>query len=300
LEIRVNSKVVRIVEDDAGKVVGVHVEGRHLGLYAIESKAVVLTAGGFSANPARVAQYKPEYAGMIHSNQPGATGDGLDLGAAAGAKLIDMNYIQIHPTLAVGGRTLITEGVRGNGGILVNRDGTRFVNELATRGVVSSAIFQQTGASAFIVFDNSVRRSLAQIEGYFTLGLVREGTTLEELAANIGVSSSGLLEAVQRYNASVPTDPVYGRPSPQQLIEPKYYAIEVAPGIHYTMGGLKIDTETRVIRVDGTPMPGFFAAGEVTGGVHGEERLGGNSISETITFGRIAGVSAARFALGVH
>lgn len=294
LEIRVNSKVVKIVEDAQGKVVGVHADGRHLGLYAIESKAVVMTAGGFSADAARVAQYKREYEGMTHSNQPGATGDGLDLGAAIQGELIDMSFIQIHPTLAVGGRTLITEGVRGSGGILVNREGSRFVNEMATRSIVSAEVFKQSGASAFLIFDGGVRGRLSQTEGYFTLGLVREGANLEELAVRIGVPSTMLVETVSTYN-SAPSDP-QERPRLFQLTGPNFYAIEVAPGIHYTMGGLRIDTQTRVLTASGSPIAGFFAAGEVTGGVHGEERLGGNSISETITFGRIAGANAAQFA----
>lgn len=303
LEIRVNSKVVKVLEDGAGKVTGVYVEGRHHGLYAIKSKAVVMTAGGFSANPARVALYKPEYATLPTSNQPGAVGDGIDLGAAIRAQLLGMEYIQVHPTLAVSGHTLITEGVRGNGGILVNRQGTRFVNELAKRSVVTAAVFAQTDARVYMVFDQAVRDSLAQIEGYFALGLVREGTTVDELATQIGVSSESLVATINTYNAtydsSLPpnhVDPVTGRSIQRPLRASKFYAIEVEPGIHYTMGGLKIDTQTRVISVDGAPIPGFFAAGEVTGGVHGADRLGGNSISETITFGRIAGTSAAQFA----
>ena len=81
---------------------------------------------------------------------------------------------------------------------------------------------------------------------------------------------------------------------PRAIRTPKFYAIEVKPGIHYTMGGLKINAETQVIDKNGKPIPGFFAAGEVTGGVHGANRLGGNSISETITFGRIAGANAVK------
>ncbi len=305
LEIRVNSKVVKILEDAQGKVTGVYVDGRHHGLYAIQSKAVVLTAGGFSANPARVAQYQPRYANLPTSNQPGALGDGIDLGAAIQAKLEGMEYIQIHPTLAVIGHTLITEGVRGNGGILVNREGTRFVNELAKRSLVTAEVFKQTNARVFMVFDQSVRESLAQIEGYFKLGLVREGALVADLATQIGVPKAALIATIDAYNATYDAtlppnhvDPVTGRSIQRPLRKSKFYAIEVEPGIHYTMGGLKIDTQTRVISVSGAPIPGFFAAGEVTGGVHGADRLGGNSISETITFGRIAGGSAAQFALG--
>ena len=90
-------------------------------------------------------------------------------------------------------------------------------------------------------------------------------------------------------------DTEFKRPDmPRAIRTPKFYAIEVKPGIHYTMGGLKINAETQVIDKNGKPIPGFFAAGEVTGGVHGANRLGGNSISETITFGRIAGANAVK------
>lgn len=299
IDVRVNSRVVKIVNDDTGKVVGVHVVGRHSKLYAIQAKAVVLAAGGFSANPERVAQYCQACAGMITSNQPGATGDGLDLGAAIDGQLVDMAQIQIHPTLAAGSRILITEAVRGNGGVLVNREGMRFVNEMATRSVVSEKVLQQTGRTAFVVFDAGVRGSLAQIEGYVGLGLVKQAESLELLAATLGTPQAALQSTLERYNQAAlnqSPDPDFGRQIPRALDVAPYFAIEVAPGVHYTMGGLKIDTQTRVINGAGTPIPGFFAAGEVTGGVHGKDRLGGNSISETITFGRIAGSNAAAWA----
>jgi fumarate reductase flavoprotein subunit len=298
IDLRVNSKVVKIVENARGQVVGVHVLGKNRGLYAIAAKAVVLAAGGFSANPERVAFYRPEFAGMTTSNQPGATGDGIDLGIALDGQLVDMQQIQIHPTLAAGTRTLITEAVRGNGGILVNREGLRFVNEMATRSLVSAAVLDQTGKTAFLVFDQWTRQSLAQTEGYFELGMVREGNTLEDLAAALGLPPAEFAATIGRYNQAYATAPDHVDPDFQRLIPhpvdtPAFYAIEVRPGVHYTMGGLKIDTRAQVIGTERSRIPGFFAAGEVTGGVHGADRLGGNSISETITFGRIAGKNAA-------
>lgn len=301
IDIRVNSKVVELLRDADGKVTGVQVEGKHRGLYVIEAKAVVIAAGGFSANAQMVEAFKPEFAGMTTSNQPGAQGEGMKLGEAAGGQLIDMKEIQIHPTVAAGSRILITEAVRGNGAILINREGKRFVNELTTRDAASAAILKQTGKSAFLVFDDSIRKSLKQIDGYFHLDLVKEGATVEELAKAIGVPADALKASVDAYNAAfdAKNDAEFKRPDlPRAIRTPKFYAIEVKPGIHYTMGGLKIDTLTRVINKDGAPVPHLYAAGEVTGGVHGANRLGGNSISETITFGRIAGATAAKQATG--
>ena len=300
LDIRVNSKVVKIVEDAHGNVVGVQVLGKHRGLYAIQTKAVVVAAGGFSANPERVAHYRPEYAGMTSSNQPGAVGDGLDLGVAIDAETVGMDQIQIHPTLAAGSKTLIAEGLRGKGAVMVNHEGTRFINEMANRDVASAAVMKQTGKTAFLIFDDWIRKGFSQTEGYFHLGLVKEGATIEELATQIGVPPATLAKTIAVYNQAYEahSDPEWQRsPLPRPISTPKYYAVEIAPGVHYTMGGLKINVETQVIGKNGAPIPGLFAVGEVTGGVHGTNRLGGNSVSETITFGRIAGANAAARAL---
>lgn len=299
IDLRINSKVVKILEDGKGRVTGVQVEGKHRGLYTINAKAVVIAAGGFSANPERVAYYRPEYKGMATSNQPGATGDGIDLGAAVGGDVKDLKEIQIHPTVAAGSRTLITEAVRGNGAILVNREGKRFVNELTTRDKASAAILEQPGKSAFLIFDEGVRKSLKQIDGYFHLKLVRQGDTLKDLAAAIKVPFDSLEATVAGYNKAyeLKSDAEFKRADlPRPLQTAKYYAIEVKPGVHYTMGGLKITPASEVLAKDGKPIAGLFAAGEGTGGVHGKNRLGGNSISQTITFGRIAGENAAKLA----
>ncbi|MDY0383865.1 flavocytochrome c [Trichlorobacter sp.] len=301
LDVRVNSKVVKIISDQQGRVSGVQVEGKHRGLYTIKAKAVVLTAGGFSNNPEQVAYYRPEFKGMTTSNQPGATGDGMVLGDQAGGELQDMKEIQIHPTVAAGSRILITEAVRGNGAILINREGKRFVNELTTRDKASEATLAQTGKSAFLVFDEGIRKSLKQIDGYFHLELVKEGATPQQLATVLGMPPEVLAQTIETYNQAVDAknDTEFKRPDlPRALRTAKYYAIEVKPGVHYTMGGLKITPAAQVVAKNGKPMPGFFAAGEVTGGVHGANRLGGNSISETITFGRIAGASAVKLVKG--
>jgi fumarate reductase flavoprotein subunit len=301
IDIRVNSKVVKLLENNEGRITGVQVEGKHSGLNVLMAKAVVLTTGGFSANPEKVAYYRPEFKGMTTSNQPGATGDGIELGAAVGGELKDMKEIQIHPTVAANSRILITEAVRGNGAILVNHDGKRFVNELTTRDKASAAILEQPGKSAFLLFDEEIRKSLKQIDGYFHLDLVKGGATIQELAAAVKMPAETLEATIATYNKAFDdkNDAEFKRPDmPRPLRTANYYAIEIKPGVHYTMGGLKINTESLVIAKDGKPIPGFFAAGEGTGGVHGANRLGGNSISQTITFGRIAGANAAKLALG--
>lgn len=299
IDVRTRSRAQQILVDDNGAVVGIEVEDRNGRKYIIDTPAIILASGGFSANLERVAKYRPEYQGFSSTNQPGATGDGLDLAVAVGAKLRDMEQIQIHPTQAAGSKILITEAVRGNGAILVNREGKRFVNELTTRDKASAAVLEQTGKSAFLIFDQNIRKSLGQIEGYYHLGLTAEGANAEELAKATGITDAqALAQTIATYNEAQASgdDKEFGRADmPRPITEGNLVAIEIRPGIHYTMGGVVIDTQTRAINEEGKPIPGLYAAGEVSGGVHGANRLGGNSTSETVTFGRIAGEQAAAY-----
>lgn len=297
LDVRVNSPAVKLLLDDKGSVYGAVIDGKHKGFYEIHAKSVILTSGGFSANADRVSSYKPNYKGMTTSNQPGATGDGLDLAKEANASFVDMEQIQIHPSIAVGSSTLITEAVRGVGAIMVNHEGNRFFDELSTRDKVSAAILAQNGQTAYLILDDNIRKSLKQIEGYFHLNLAKKADTLDELAKIINVPAKNLKATIEEYNKAVDTKQDKFGKKPETLekkvLTGPFVAIEIAPGIHYTMGGVKINTDAQVIDNNGKPIPNFYAAGEVTGGVHGANRLGGNSISETVTFGRIAGAQAA-------
>ena len=189
LDVRVNSRVLQILDAPGGGVRGVTVQNKLGVRYTIDARVVVLAAGGFGSNLERVAKYQPTYRDFSSTNQPGATGDGIDLAVELGAQLRDMAEIQIHPTQAAGSKILITETVRGNGAILVNREGKRFVNEVTTRDAASAAVLKQTGGTAFLIFDEVVRKSLAQIEGYFHLDLVKGGDTPEALAQTIGMNS---------------------------------------------------------------------------------------------------------------
>ncbi|WP_319562568.1 flavocytochrome c [Marispirochaeta sp.] len=295
VEIRLDNKAVALIHKSS-TVTGVEVESPE-GRYTITAKAVILATGGFGASQEKIVQYKPELKGFGTTNHPGATGDALDLVKGLNVALVDIEQIQTHPTVVPVRNTMITEAVRGNGAILVNRDAERFVSELETRDVVSDAELAQEGETAFLLFDQGVRDSLAAIEKYANSGLLTEGSSLEELATAMDMDAAVLEETVAAYNSYVAagTDPDYGRANmPRQLTTAPYYMVEVGPAVHHTMGGIKIDTEARVIDKDGTPVPGLYAAGEVTGGVHGANRLGGNAMADITTFGRIAGLSAAQ------
>lgn len=291
------TKADEILVDENGAVCGVKATNAE-GQFTIDCKTVVLATGGFGANQEMVVKYKADLAGFNTTNQAGATGDGIVMATEVGAGLIDMDQIQTHPTVNPDTQMMYTEGVRGNGAILINTEGKRFVNELETRDVVSAAILKQPEAYCWLVFDQNVRDSLAAIESYIKAGIVFEDDTLEGLAGKIGVDATALSETMATYASYVTagTDKEFGRADMEQPLQTaKFYAAKCVPAIHHTMGGVKIDTTAQVLKEDGTPIAGFFAAGEVTGGVHGANRLGGNAVTDIVVFGRIAGNSAAAY-----
>ncbi|TKB58702.1 flavocytochrome c [Ferrimonas aestuarii] len=299
IDMRMNTRGVEVLKDDSGKVTGMLVKGQYTGYYWVKADAVVLATGGFGKNNERVAKLDPKLKGFRATNHPGATGDGLDVAENAGAAMQDLKYIQAHPTLSTKGGVMVTEAVRGNGAILVNREGKRFVNEITTRDKAAAAILKQTGGTAFLVFDDSVRKSLKKIEKYIGLGVVPSNASAVELGKVMGIDGNNLKATIAHYNDMVAAgkDSDFERPQlPRALNEGNYYAIEVNPGVHHTMGGVKIDNQSEILNQQGQTIPGLYGAGEVTGGVHGANRLGGNAISDIITFGRLAGKNAAEYA----
>ncbi len=295
-DIRVNSTVTAITSA-SGAVTGVMVQ-TPAGEYHIAAQAVIIATGGFGANQEKVVEFKPELAEFGTTNHPGATGDALDLVAGLNVALVDMAEIQTHPTVVPVKNKMITEAVRGNGAILVNRDAKRFVSELETRDVVSAAELEQKGQTAFLLFDQGVRESLSAIESYAKAGLLTQADSLAELAELMGLDRAMLADTVATYNGYVVngTDPDFNRTNlPRTLETAPYYMVEVGPAVHHTMGGLLIDDTTRVFDVNGNWVSGLFAAGEVTGGVHGANRLGGNAMADITVFGKIAGEQAAEY-----
>ncbi|QQX80995.1 flavocytochrome c [Shewanella sp. KX20019] len=298
IDMRMNTRGIEILKDDQGNVKGLLVKGMYKGYYWIKADAVVLATGGFGKNNERVAKLDPKLKGFVSTNQPGATGDGLDVAANAGAAMQDLQYIQAHPTLSVKGGVMVTEAVRGNGAILVNREGKRFVNEITTRDKAAAAILEQTGKTAYLIFDDSVRKSLSKIDKYIGLGVAPTADSLVKLGKLENIDGKALTETVARYNTLVTAgkDADFARPNlPRALNEGNYYAIEVTPGVHHTMGGVMIDSKSEILNAKKQVIPGLYGAGEVTGGVHGANRLGGNAISDIVTFGRMAGENAAKY-----
>ncbi|GAX00818.1 flavocytochrome c [Secundilactobacillus silagei] len=287
-------KVTELTTDDAGKVTGVRATtGKQSG--PLTADAVVLAAGGFGANQEMLTKYRPDLKGMNTTNQPGATGDGIKLAEALGAKLVDMDQVQVHPTVQqdTPHAYLIGEAVRGEGAILVNKHGDRFVNELDTRKNVTAAIDGLKENGAYLIFDQGIRDRAKAVEFYDSIGLVHTGKSLDDLAGQLGFDAAALKKAVADWNTAVAdqNDAAFNRTTGMErdISTAPFFAIHIAPAVHYTMGGIAINHKTEVLNDDGKAIKGLYAAGEIVGGLHGNNRIGGNSIAETVIFGRQAG-----------
>ncbi|MDN5975974.1 MAG: flavocytochrome c [Lactiplantibacillus plantarum] len=279
---------------EAGKISGVKATTPD-GAVTITAGAVLLATGGFGANKTLLGQYRDDLKNYQTTNQPGATGDGILLAQAIGAKLVDMDQVQVHPTVQqdTDHAYLIGEAVRGEGAILVNNQGARFVNELDTRKNVTAAIDQLGGTGAYLIFDRGIRDRVKAVEFYDHIGLVKTGADLETLATATGLDAATLKQTVADWNQAVANhnDAVFNRTTgmDRDIAAGPFYSIHIAPAVHYTMGGIAINPATQVLNQDERPIAGLFAAGEVVGGLHGNNRIGGNSIAETVIFGRQAG-----------
>ena len=294
-----NTTATEILTDANGAAVGVKATGASGETVTVNAKAVVLATGGFGANLDMVVEYKPELKGFMTTNAAGAQGQGIEMATAIGADTVDMDQIQIHPTVEANTAALITEGLRGDGAVLINAEGKRFIDEVGTRDVVSAAEIAQTGSYSWLVVDQAMVDASSVIQGYIKKGYTVTGETYEELGKAMGVDEAAFAETMNTWNGYVEAknDPDFGRTSfANPLNTAPYYAIKVTAGVHHTMGGLKINTNTEVLKADGSVIPGLFAAGEVTGGVHGANRLGGNAVADFTVFGRIAGAAASKYA----
>ena len=299
VKMMLDTTATEILTDANGAAVGVKATGASGETVTVNAKAVVLASGGFGANLDMVVKYKPELKGFMTTNAPGIQGQGIEMAQAIGAATVDMDQIQIHPTVEANTAALITEGLRGDGAILINEEGQRFIDEVGTRDVVSAAEIAQTGSYSWLVVDQAMVDASSVIQGYIKKGYTVTGETYEELGKAMGVDEAAFAETMEKWNGYVEAknDPDFGRTSfANPLNTAPYYAVKVTAGVHHTMGGLKINANTEVLNEKGEVIPGLFAAGEVTGGVHGANRLGGNAVADFTVFGRIAGAAASDYA----
>ena len=289
-----------IVEN--GKVVGVKAttsEGANVTLHA--NSGVVLATGGFSANAPMVVEYNNYWPGlsdtMPSTNAPTITGDGIVMAKAVGADLVGMGFAQLMPSSHPVDGSLFS-GIWGSAEtqVFINKEGKRYVNEYAERDVLSKAALAQTDGIFYIICDNKIAKN-ADVAGMEAKGNVVVADTLEELAEKLGIPADTFVETIERYNSFVDAqkDDDFGKPLfGEKIDEAPFVATPRSPSLHHTMGGVKIDTNTHVISTEGNVIDGLYAAGEVTGGLHAGNRLGGNAMTDFLVFGRIAGENAAK------
>ncbi|MEE3663010.1 flavocytochrome c [Brenneria sp. g21c3] len=286
---------------EADAVIGVQAVNDDNEALTILAKSVIVASGGFSANRDMVVQYRAELDGFVTTNHKGATGDGIAILEKIGAGTVDMGEIQIHPTVEQTTSYLVSESIRGGGAILVSQEGKRFFNEMETRDKVSAQIISLPEKYAYVVFDEQIRTQNKAADEYIARGFVISADSPRELAAKLDMDHHAFLATLERYNVFVDkqNDEDFGRKTAlrQPINQGPFYAIRIAPGVHHTMGGVTINTDTEVLNDQQQVIAGAYAAGEVVGGIHGGNRIGGNAVADIIIFGILAGRNAASHAL---
>ncbi len=284
-----------------GAVTGVDLLNDENEVISVQAKSVVVATGGFSANRDMVVKYRPDLDGFVTTNHKGATGGGIAILEKIGADTVDMGEIQIHPTVEQSTSYLISEAIRGGGAILVNQAGHRFFNEMETRDKVSAQIIALPEKYAYVVFDEQVRLKNKAADEYIARGFVVSADSPRELAGKLDMDYHAFLATLERCNVFVDkqNDEDFGRKTAMRhpLNQGPFYAIRIAPGVHHTMGGVTINTDTAVLDANKDVLNGAYAAGEVVGGIHGGNRIGGNAVADIIIFGILAGRNAAAYAL---
>ena len=305
-EVLFDTKALELVKKD-GRITGVIAESDEAEYELSAARGVIIATGGFARNNEMVTSYNKHWDNLTNlnsTNSVSATGDGIVMAQKVGANLLGMEYIQLLP---VGHPE--TGGMAGNISInaanqlFINSEGKRFVAEDERRDNLTKGLLAQPDQIMWILHDaheyysEDVKNDFNETIGQLVKsGVAVSGESIEELAQNMGVNPAALRKTVDDYNRAVAgeTKDEMGKKLLQDPFDkPPFYASVRVPTIHHTMGGVQIDTETRVIGTDGKIIPGLYAAGEVTGDIHGANRLGGNAIPDTVVFGRIAGASAA-------
>ena len=318
----------RLLTDDKGRVIGVEYEKG--GKQYKEFGPVIVCTGGFGADftsNSLLAKYRPDLMHLPTTNGEHCTGDGIKMGEAVGAKSIDLEWVQVHPTGLVKPddadakiKFLAAEALRGEGGILINSDGKRFCNELGRRDYVTGEMWKNKKAPYRLVLNSKAATTINwHCEHYKGRGIMKKFDSGADLATEMGISPSVLEASFNEYNAiaeKAAKDPEGGSyeayPSGKSWdtfgkkffhnypfsMNDNFHVSIVTPVIHYCMGGLEIDGNGACIGKDNKVIPGLYAAGEVSGGVHGNNRLGGNALLECVVFGRLTGKAAAEYAFG--
>lgn len=307
IPVLLNTKATALITDENGKVIGVEAEGENKNYTFNTNKAVIIASGGFGSNVEMRVKYNPDIDETILStNSTGSTGDGIVMAEKIGASLVGMEYIQTYPICdPLTGTLLYYDDARLYGHtIIVNKEGKRFVEELGRRDVMSMAIKAQTGHVCYELLDQKGFEASKLQENHgpeldylYKNDLLVKADTIKEAADFFGIDAVELQKTVDKYNGYVVDgkDPEFNKRSLPSTVEVgPFYILKATPAVHHTMGGIKINTNAQVLDTEGNVIEGLYAAGEVTGGIQGANRLGSNALADITVFGRIAGQNAAK------
>ncbi|MBP1042210.1 flavocytochrome c [Vagococcus sp. BWB3-3] len=305
-EVFLDTEATDLIQDKSGNIVGVTAKNNGKSITFNASKGVVIASGGFASNVDMRTKYNADYGKQYMTTAvPASTGDGIIMGEEVGADLVDMEQIQVYPTASP--KTGIISYVansRFDGGLLINQEANRFINEVGRRDVISKAILDQPGGYAYLVWGQEIESvghmtdvHQAEFDKMKKDDVIFEAKTLEEAAKHYDIDPQKFVASIARFNGfvSTETDPDFQKLGAFVKVEQgPFYIQKVIPSTHHTMGGLRINKEAEVLDLQGKKIPGLYAAGEVTGGIHGTNRLGGNAITDIIVFGRIAGGNVSK------
>eukprot|EP01064_Diplonema_japonicum_P003844 TRINITY_DN1252_c2_g2_i1.p1 TRINITY_DN1252_c2_g2~~TRINITY_DN1252_c2_g2_i1.p1 ORF type:complete len:648 (+),score=236.19 TRINITY_DN1252_c2_g2_i1:65-2008(+) len=308
VQILTKTRATELLKNGAGEVIGCRYERE--GKEGTAMGPVVLTTGGFGADftaNSLLAQLRPEYMELPTTNGVHCTGDGIKMAQAVGGSTVDLDMVQIHPTALVHPnepdakvKFLAAEALRGAGGIFLDKNGDRFVDELQKRDYVTGAMWAHDKGPYRLVLNGASSKSIEwHCLHYAGRGLMKKYVGAEALAQDMGVSVEKIRETFDDFNkAAEQKSDRFGRKFFVNLplvTDDTFYVGIVTPVIHYTLGGLKVNAEAEVLKEDGSILPGVFAGGEVAGGIHGKNRLGGSSLLDCVVYGRVSGASAATY-----
>jgi len=306
VDVNYNTRAVELIRDESGRVIGAKAVQGGKTIDYIAENGVILTTGGFGANIEMRMKYDKFWESLDENipttNSPAMVGDGIRMASEIGANLVGMEHIQLYPVNnpATGNYYFIDYARINSNALLFNQEGKRFIDEKETRQNLSKAMFKQTGAKAYELIDSRVIRDMNleslyenELAKCYEQGVLVKGS-LEECAEFFNLPIKEVRKTIERYNGFVEegSDLDFGRREHLQYIEEgPYLMFSCIASVHHTMGGVQIDKFARVTDTDGKIIPGLYAAGEVTGGIHGANRLGSMSIPDTVAFGRIAAQS---------
>ncbi|CDR45974.1 RHTO0S11e07008g1_1 [Rhodotorula toruloides] len=303
---------VRKLVKDGDKVVGCEYE--YQGKQHTAHGPVILATGGYAADFAQdglLAKYRPELLKLSTTNGDHCQGDGQKMAMAIGANGIDLEKVQVHPTGLVDPREpdakvkfLAAEALRGVGGLLVNKEGDRFADELGHRDYVTGRIWEDNKRPVRLVLNGQAGKEIEwHCKHYVGRGLMKKFDTVADIAKEMGIEASKLQKTFNEYmeicegKRQDPFGKKFFHNTNWKNEAGPFFVAQMEPVLHYTMGGLEIDPRSMVLDSNKKPIEGLFASGEIAGGVHGANRLGGSSLLGCVVFGRVAGDSAASYLL---